>query len=353
MSKKKMLQARKLIEQKNYAAARKILKTVDHPKAREWEARLDKIAPGASKASGLPRMVIIGLGVVILLAVIAVAVLMLINRPETPAQISANPTLAATTVESSPVPTPVSAVPTQPVTQAERPARLPDDFPFPAGGFSQVFDLSQGDQLSISVYSPLSYADLEAYFRQALPEAGYEVLDYSGGNELILAFLGHGSKGSLRLTSAGPGGQIEVAVEMQPTTATSLEELSTGGVGSTAAQAHFATPDAAARAFIEALTRGDTVTALGIICEANKLGYNESDLSPAAFGMIVPGGVIDPSPLVYTVVNKADNSAQVEVSGQLNVTISAAGVNREVPVPLDNPVTLELQNVDGWKICSA
>lgn len=43
MTREKMLAARQLIEEKNYMAARSILKTVDHPKAREWERRLDGI----------------------------------------------------------------------------------------------------------------------------------------------------------------------------------------------------------------------------------------------------------------------------------------------------------------------
>jgi hypothetical protein len=45
MSKAKMEQARELIREKHYSEARSILKTVNHPKAREWLKRLDEIAP--------------------------------------------------------------------------------------------------------------------------------------------------------------------------------------------------------------------------------------------------------------------------------------------------------------------
>ena len=45
MSQDKMLQARDLIKQKRYAEARAILKTVNHPKAQEWLAKLDEIDP--------------------------------------------------------------------------------------------------------------------------------------------------------------------------------------------------------------------------------------------------------------------------------------------------------------------
>jgi len=45
MSKAKFAAAKELIDEKKYDEARAILKTIDHPTARDWEARLDKIAP--------------------------------------------------------------------------------------------------------------------------------------------------------------------------------------------------------------------------------------------------------------------------------------------------------------------
>lgn len=43
-----MKRAQELIQEKRYDEARAILKTVDHPKARDWLAKLDKIAPRKS-----------------------------------------------------------------------------------------------------------------------------------------------------------------------------------------------------------------------------------------------------------------------------------------------------------------
>lgn len=45
MSKAKFAAAKELIDEKKYDEARGILKTIDHPTAREWEAKLDKISP--------------------------------------------------------------------------------------------------------------------------------------------------------------------------------------------------------------------------------------------------------------------------------------------------------------------
>ena len=43
MSKAKMQAAKELIQEKKYDEARNILATVDHPTAREWEKKLDKL----------------------------------------------------------------------------------------------------------------------------------------------------------------------------------------------------------------------------------------------------------------------------------------------------------------------
>src|SRR5690349_15150158 len=48
MSKAKFAAAKELIDEKKYDEARAILKTIDHPAARDWETRLDKIAPPVS-----------------------------------------------------------------------------------------------------------------------------------------------------------------------------------------------------------------------------------------------------------------------------------------------------------------
>jgi hypothetical protein len=43
MSKAKFAAAKELIAEKKYDEARRILKTIDHPTAREWEAKLDNL----------------------------------------------------------------------------------------------------------------------------------------------------------------------------------------------------------------------------------------------------------------------------------------------------------------------
>ncbi len=53
MSKAKMRQARDLIERKQYDEARAILLTVDHPRARQWLAQLDKQQPRKRSGGGL------------------------------------------------------------------------------------------------------------------------------------------------------------------------------------------------------------------------------------------------------------------------------------------------------------
>lgn len=68
MSKAKMEAAKELIQAKQYTEARAILKTVDHPKAREWEAQLDKVAPQRK-----PRKSRVGLLIFAVLVLIAAA----------------------------------------------------------------------------------------------------------------------------------------------------------------------------------------------------------------------------------------------------------------------------------------
>lgn len=63
MSKAKFQAAQELITQHKYDEARTILKTVEHPKAREWEARLDKIAPKKNKKGTYIKIALIIAGI--------------------------------------------------------------------------------------------------------------------------------------------------------------------------------------------------------------------------------------------------------------------------------------------------
>ena len=51
MSKAKFEAAKLLIDDKDYPAARAILKTIDHPTAREWEHKLDALSPPKPKSN--------------------------------------------------------------------------------------------------------------------------------------------------------------------------------------------------------------------------------------------------------------------------------------------------------------
>ena len=81
MSKQKMLAAKELIREKHFDEARNILKTINHPTAKEWLAKLDKIAPEKKKASFFtpPIIYYLGGGVVGLLIIIVAVIFM--NRP--------------------------------------------------------------------------------------------------------------------------------------------------------------------------------------------------------------------------------------------------------------------------------
>lgn len=50
MSKAKFAAAKELIDEKKYDEARGILKTIDHPTAREWEAKLNRIDPPSASS---------------------------------------------------------------------------------------------------------------------------------------------------------------------------------------------------------------------------------------------------------------------------------------------------------------
>ena len=76
MSKEKMLAARQLIKEKHYDEARTILRTIDHPTAREWLVKLDKIAPEKQRITleTIPYKYIIGFGVVAVALVVVILV---------------------------------------------------------------------------------------------------------------------------------------------------------------------------------------------------------------------------------------------------------------------------------------
>ncbi|MEO8613162.1 MAG: hypothetical protein ABI690_35045 [Chloroflexota bacterium] len=85
MSQQKMLAAKKLLQEKRYDEARKILKTINHPTAKEWLAKLDKIAPEKKRLS--PTFLIAG--VVGLVFLFTLLFLISNARPQTSTSTSA------------------------------------------------------------------------------------------------------------------------------------------------------------------------------------------------------------------------------------------------------------------------
>jgi|GEM_PF-2479051 hypothetical protein len=69
MSQERLLQAKKLIQQKRYEEARKLLTTIDHPLARDWLDKLDRITP-ARKSSTLLVLLVGGIGLLLLVVVV-------------------------------------------------------------------------------------------------------------------------------------------------------------------------------------------------------------------------------------------------------------------------------------------
>lgn len=78
MSKIKLQAAREYIQAKDYGNARNILKSVDHPIAREWEAKIDKLSP-PKKPNKSNRVTVLFLAI-ILLAIIAYVGLSYLNQ---------------------------------------------------------------------------------------------------------------------------------------------------------------------------------------------------------------------------------------------------------------------------------
>ena len=106
MSKQKMLAARELIQEKRYAEARALLKTIDDPKAQEWLKKLDAIAPEKKKSGG--RLVYITAAVVLLaVVVIVVTLVMRQNNAE-----NANQNAAAQVPTQMELPSEITAIPT-------------------------------------------------------------------------------------------------------------------------------------------------------------------------------------------------------------------------------------------------
>jgi uncharacterized protein YgiM (DUF1202 family) len=82
MSKQQMKKARELINQKRFDEARRILEKIDHPTAREWLARVNKLSPPSpSKRKGGLRGHIIAALLSLVLTSLLIAALVMVTAP--------------------------------------------------------------------------------------------------------------------------------------------------------------------------------------------------------------------------------------------------------------------------------
>jgi hypothetical protein len=106
MSRMQFKVARQLIvEEKQYDAARVLLRGIDHPMARDWLAKLDKIDPPpvsviAPRRRSVIRYTNLDIAITIGLIILAFAVLVHVNRPQS--QATASVPVETTTEYSEP-----------------------------------------------------------------------------------------------------------------------------------------------------------------------------------------------------------------------------------------------------------
>lgn len=105
-TKAQLAEAKALIQQKRYADARKVLKRINDPLARQWEAKLNTIAPTAPASSGaVINYVIGGVAGLIIGLLIGLVIGNSLGARNTTATIAAFPTTIAATLVEIPNPT--------------------------------------------------------------------------------------------------------------------------------------------------------------------------------------------------------------------------------------------------------
>jgi hypothetical protein len=137
MSKIKLDAARELIQEKQYDAARAVLRTIDHPQATTWLAKLNQIAPEADLAVPPARrspLVPIALGVlsIAVVALIGVVIVLIGATRNTPPAIPTAAALAAAavaTVTSTSPPTPSQTATNAPTHTPLKPSNTPTSAP--------------------------------------------------------------------------------------------------------------------------------------------------------------------------------------------------------------------------------
>lgn len=150
-TKEKMLQARQLIQEKKYSEAQKILRTVDHPAAKEWLAKLDGyIEPKASSTNSNRNLTIAIGGVAVILIVILISVIFF--RPRTADTVS----LAADATHET-VPTSISTAGLAYENRLDNPIPVGQPIQYNTGRL-QVLDVHY--PIGFALYSDKNYAPL-------------------------------------------------------------------------------------------------------------------------------------------------------------------------------------------------
>jgi hypothetical protein len=186
MSKQKLAAAKELIKEKHYTEARAILKTMDHPTAKKWLAKLDEISPEHTK-----RRIAIGMSIIVGgMALLALVVFAVIVRPfsdqlaipviptETPTELPTSTFTFTPPASSMPIPSSAPTITGTPTnTNTPRPTRTPIPTPTPTM-VPQIQQLGpMADSSSGEIYSvEITLASTQFVSNQELERAGKVVV---------------------------------------------------------------------------------------------------------------------------------------------------------------------------------
>lgn len=149
-TKQKMQKAADLIRDKRYDEARRLLRSIDHPKAREWLNKLDeRTAKGkkspAKKASGGRRVLILLVGGLLLVGIAILASVLLggsDDDPPSPTAISLGQSDGAAAPPETPIAAPTDVPPAEDTDAAANTAPPPDNID--VGGTGQRIQFMNG-----------------------------------------------------------------------------------------------------------------------------------------------------------------------------------------------------------------
>lgn len=105
-------------------------------------------------------------------------------------------------------------------------------------------------------------------------------------------------------------------------------------------------PADAAKAFFDAAFAGNDIT--GMICSSNAAAAEgiAQGMQTMKDTLTASGAEIDTSGLTYTVKSESGDSAEVEVAGNIKLTVAGTSQEQEYPA-----ATIPLRNENGWKVC--